>query len=102
VIDETQDAAGPVVLVLNAGSDAGFRIARDLLQGGHRVAISSRRTTDLARIVHGYPSSQVLAVAADPDDPTQMSRLLARVRCFAKTSSVPTGRTPSHLQPSST
>jgi hypothetical protein len=35
---ERANSAGDVVLVLNAGSDAGFQIARDLLDSGCRVA----------------------------------------------------------------
>lgn len=32
--------------------------------------------------MHGHPSNRVLAVAADPSDPGQLSRLLARVRDY--------------------
>ncbi|HTI74164.1 MAG TPA: hypothetical protein VL634_04155 [Mycobacterium sp.] len=70
------------VLVLNAGTEAGQQLARKLLRDGHRVAISSRHATDLVPIMHGYPSSRVLAVAADPDDPAQLARLQARVRDY--------------------
>jgi NAD(P)-dependent dehydrogenase (short-subunit alcohol dehydrogenase family) len=79
---ETSHVASKVVLILDAGTDAGCRIARDLLRDGHRVAISGRHPAELARIMHGYPSSRVLAIAADTEDPTQLRRLLARVRDY--------------------
>ena len=75
----TSDVANTVVLVLDAGTDAGCRIARKLLTDGHRVAISDRHPAELTRIMHGYPSSRVLAIAADTEDPAQLGRLLARV-----------------------
>jgi NAD(P)-dependent dehydrogenase (short-subunit alcohol dehydrogenase family) len=71
-----------IVLVLDAGTEAGSRLARKLLRDGHRVAISSRLATDLVPIMHGHPASRVLAVAADPDDPAQLTRLHARVRDY--------------------
>ena len=71
-----------IVLVLEAGSEAGARLARKLLRDGHRVAVTSRHASDLVGIMHGYPSDRVLAVAADPDDPAQRARLLARVRDY--------------------
>src|ERR1700759_742168 len=70
------------VLALNAGSPAGQRLARKLLRDGHRVAITSRHATDLIPLMHGQPSSRVLAIAADMDDPAQRDRLLARVRDY--------------------
>ena len=82
MIHETSSTAGEVVVVLYAGSEAGARLARKLLCDGYRIAIISRHATDLARMMHGYPASRVLAVAADPDDPIQLSRLLARVRDY--------------------
>jgi NAD(P)-dependent dehydrogenase (short-subunit alcohol dehydrogenase family) len=72
-------ADSDVVLVLNAGSDAGYRTARDLLAGGRRVAVVSRYPTDLARILHGYDSSRVLALAADTDVREQWDRVASRV-----------------------
>ena len=82
MIHETSSTSGKVALILNAGTDAGSQLARNLLRDGYRVAISSRHATDLARIMHGYPCTRVLAVAADPDDPAQPGRLLARVRDY--------------------
>jgi|SRR5690349_752162 len=70
------------VLVLNAGTPAGQRLARKLLRDGHRVAITSRHASDLIPLMHGQPSSRVLAIAADIDDPAQRTRLLARARDY--------------------
>jgi NADP-dependent 3-hydroxy acid dehydrogenase YdfG len=77
---ERANSAGDVVLVLNAGSDAGFQIARDLLDSGCRVAVTGRQATALTRIVHGYGWGRVLAVAADTSDPVQVQRLMNRVQ----------------------
>ena len=82
MIHEASSATGEVVLVLDAGTEAGTRLARKLLRDGYRVSISSRHATDLAPIMHGYSSSRLLAVAADPNDPVQRSRLVARVRDY--------------------
>ena len=82
MVHEIPSTAKKVVVVLNAGTEDGGRLARELLRDGYRVAISSRHATDLARIMHGYPASRVLAVAADSDDPAQLTRLLARVRHY--------------------
>ena len=79
---ETLETAGKVVVVLEAGTESGGRLARKLLRAGHRVAVSSRYAADVVRIVHGYPSSRVLAVAADVADPIQLARLLVRVRDY--------------------
>lgn len=79
---EASFTAGKVVLVLNAGTEAGTRLARNLLRDGYRVAISSRHAAELPRIMHGHPSSRVLAVAADTEDPAQLRRLTARVRDY--------------------
>ena len=69
-----------VVLVLDAGTDEGYRRARTLLQSGHRVAVTARQVTQLTRIIHGFPSSQVFAIAAETSDPAQLDRVIARVR----------------------
>lgn len=69
-----------VVLVLDAGTDEGHRRARTLLQTGHRVAVTARQVTQLTRIIHGFSSSQVFAIAADTSDPAQLDRVIARVR----------------------
>jgi NAD(P)-dependent dehydrogenase (short-subunit alcohol dehydrogenase family) len=69
-----------VVLITHAGSDVGYRLARELLRSGCRVAVTSRHTTDLTRILHGYNGNQVFAVAAITDDQRQYEQLLRRVR----------------------
>jgi NAD(P)-dependent dehydrogenase (short-subunit alcohol dehydrogenase family) len=68
-----------VALVLNAGTDAGFRTARELLRAGCRVAVTGRNVTHLTRIIHGHSATRVLAIAADPTDRTQVSKLVKRV-----------------------
>jgi NAD(P)-dependent dehydrogenase (short-subunit alcohol dehydrogenase family) len=60
-------------LVLHAGSDRGYRLARDLLRAGCRVAVTSRYATDIARILHGYPAEQVLAIAAEESQLNQVT-----------------------------
>jgi len=71
-----------IVLVLDAGTEEGARLARKLLRDGHQVAISSRFASDLVPLMHGNSSNRVLAVAADPADQAQMARLQARVRDY--------------------
>jgi hypothetical protein len=73
-------AQGDVVLVVNAGTDAGYQIARDLLRAGYRVAATSRHAAELTRIMHGYSPSRVLTIAADTGDPTQVRLLINRIR----------------------
>jgi len=68
-----------VALVMNAGTDAGFRIARSLLQAGYRVAVTGRHVTHLTRIIQGHSPARVLAIAADPTDWTQVTKLIDRV-----------------------
>jgi NAD(P)-dependent dehydrogenase (short-subunit alcohol dehydrogenase family) len=67
---------GATFLVLHAGTDRGCRIARDLLRAGCRVAVTSRRPVDLARILHGYPAERVLAIAAEE---SQLCQVISRV-----------------------
>lgn len=68
-----------VALVMNAGTDAGFRITRRLLQAGYRVAVTGRHVTQLTRIIQGHSPTRVLAIAADPTDRTQVAKLVNRV-----------------------
>ncbi len=67
---------GATFLVVHAGTDTGCRIARDLLGAGCRVAVTGRCATDLARILHGFPSERVLAIAAEE---SQLNRVISRV-----------------------
>jgi NAD(P)-dependent dehydrogenase (short-subunit alcohol dehydrogenase family) len=86
-----------IVLVLDAGTETGTRLARKLLRDGHRVAVSGRHATDLVPIMHGYPAGRVLAVAADADDPAQLTRLLARVRDYFGTDRLYTVASPTFV-----
>lgn len=67
----------PFVLVSDAGSDRGYRLARSLLAAGNRVVATDRNPTSLVRIGHGYSSDQLLLVAADA---TQADQVIARAR----------------------
>lgn len=71
-----QDA---VVLVVDADTDDGYRIARELLCAGCRVTATAHCPADLVRIMHGYGADRVLAVAADMHDDKQRQRVIARV-----------------------
>jgi NADP-dependent 3-hydroxy acid dehydrogenase YdfG len=77
--DHGSNSEADVVLVLNAGTDTGSTIARELLNAGFRVAVTGRQASALTRILPGYSSDQVLAIAADTDDRSQLSRLISRV-----------------------
>jgi NAD(P)-dependent dehydrogenase (short-subunit alcohol dehydrogenase family) len=67
---------GATFLVVHACTDRGYRIARDLLRAGCRVAVTGRCATDLARVLHGYRAQQVLAIAAAE---SQLNRVISRV-----------------------
>jgi NADP-dependent 3-hydroxy acid dehydrogenase YdfG len=71
-----QDA---VVLVVDADTDDGYRLAREFLCVGCRVAATALCAADLVRILHGYGAEKVLAVAADMHDDKQRQRVIARV-----------------------
>ncbi len=68
----------PVVLITHADSDTGYRCARKLLAGGHRVAITAEHASRLTRILLGQPADQVFAIAADLSDPQQYARVIQR------------------------
>ncbi|OBC09306.1 hypothetical protein A5784_00900 [Mycobacterium sp. 852013-50091_SCH5140682] len=68
-----------VVLVLDADTERGRSTAHQLLQAGCRVAVSARHAAPLARIMHGYSASQIIAIAADPSDAAALDHLIARV-----------------------
>lgn len=78
VLQHPPDGSGDVVLIRHAGTDTGYRLAREFLQSGRRVVVTSRYTTDLTRILHGYGADQVLALAADLDEARQREEVLAR------------------------
>lgn len=65
------------VLVLDAGCDAGRRIARAFLTDGFRVVVSGCRAEDLVGILHGH-GNRALAIAADIHDVEQARRLVDR------------------------
>ncbi|MUM17553.1 SDR family NAD(P)-dependent oxidoreductase [Mycobacterium sp. CBMA271] len=67
-----------VVVVLNADDPNGRQIVQILVRNGHRVAISGRYATDLTRMLHGYNTDQVMAIAADVTDPHQLRELCRR------------------------
>ncbi|TVX95708.1 hypothetical protein FPV58_26875 [Mycolicibacterium porcinum] len=69
-----------VILVLDAGTDEGYVQAHVLLQAGHRVGVTARHVTQLTRIIHGFSSSQVFAIAADTSDPSQLDRVIDRAQ----------------------
>lgn len=69
-----------VVLVTYADCEAGYRRARELLTTGCRVVVTARQVTALTRILLGQRCSQVMAVAADIEDPAQRAQLAQRVQ----------------------
>jgi NAD(P)-dependent dehydrogenase (short-subunit alcohol dehydrogenase family) len=75
----SRPAYNDVVLITHADLDAGYRLARELLRSGYRVAVTSPHTTDLTRILHGYSGNQVFAIAAMTDDQRQYAQVLRRV-----------------------
>lgn len=71
-------AGDDVVLIIHADCDAGYELARELLASGRRAVVTARHATSLTRVLLGTSASQVLAIAADVDDPTQRARLMQR------------------------
>jgi NAD(P)-dependent dehydrogenase (short-subunit alcohol dehydrogenase family) len=68
-----------VALVMNGGSDAGPRRVRALLRAGYRVAVTGPYVTHLTRAIQGQSATRVLAIAADPADQSQVTKLVNRV-----------------------
>jgi NADP-dependent 3-hydroxy acid dehydrogenase YdfG len=68
-----------VVLVVDADTDGGYRLAREFLCAGCRVTATARCAADLVRIMHGFGAERVLALAADMHDSHQRRRVIARV-----------------------
>ena len=68
ISDTPSDA---VVLLTNAGCDAGCRRARELLSRGHRVVVTARHTSRLTRILLNQNPNQVWAIAADLSESTK-------------------------------
>jgi NAD(P)-dependent dehydrogenase (short-subunit alcohol dehydrogenase family) len=74
------DHVSTVVLVLDGDTDAGYRLARNLLDLGRRVAVVARHAGDAVRIMHGHSADRVMVIAADTTDERQWSRVTERVR----------------------
>lgn len=66
-------------LVMDAGTDAGYFAARALLAAGYSVAVCGRHVSQLSRVVHGYSSERVFAVAADSTDQSQVMKMIGSV-----------------------
>lgn len=77
---ETTDTTTTVVLVLDGDTDAGYRMARKLLDDGCRVAVIGRHPDRVVRVMHGYSADRVLAIAADTTDQRQWNRVTEVVR----------------------
>jgi NAD(P)-dependent dehydrogenase (short-subunit alcohol dehydrogenase family) len=77
---ETADTTSTVVLVLGGDTDAGYRIAHELLADGCRVAVTGRHPDGVVRVMHGYSAERVLAIAADTTDRCQWNRVTQLVR----------------------
>jgi hypothetical protein len=71
-------AGDEAVLIIHADCDTGYVLARDLLASGRRAVVTARHVTALTRILLGRSASEVMAIAADVDDPAQRARLIQR------------------------
>lgn len=90
----SSDGSAGVVMISYTETDTGYRLAREFLQSGRRVVVTSRYTTALTRILHGCDADQVLALAADLSDPKQFDEVLARAEIrFGRVALVIDGRT---------
>jgi NADP-dependent 3-hydroxy acid dehydrogenase YdfG len=76
---ETADTTATVVLVLDGDTDAGYRMAREMLAEGCRVAVTGRHLDGVVRVMHGYSAERVLAIAADMTDLRQRNRVTQMV-----------------------
>lgn len=68
----------PVMVVLDADTDAGMATAHQLLADDRRVVVAGLDVHNLIRISRGFSSDQVYALVADIHDPDQVSRVLSR------------------------
>jgi hypothetical protein len=94
LLQQSSDDAVGVVLISDAGTDIGYRLAREFLLSGRRVVVTGRYTSMLIRILHGCKADQVLALAADISDPDQFRAVLARTEVrLGKVALVIDGRT---------
>lgn len=60
-----------VTLVLHAGTDAGFAIARELLGAGRRIVVTSRHAAELTRILTA--AAPIRCWPSQPTPPTMCS-----------------------------
>jgi NADP-dependent 3-hydroxy acid dehydrogenase YdfG len=67
-----------VVLITDADSDVGYRRAREFVDDGYRVVVTAVHVARLTRILLGQNADQVMAIAADLNDPIQRSDVLKR------------------------
>lgn len=83
---ETRYSSGRVVVVLDAGTAAGYRAARALLADGCRVVATDKQAAALVRILHGQHAEHLLLLAADD---SQLDQVLARAKArFGRVDSV--------------
>lgn len=77
---------GRVVVVLDAGTAAGYRAARTLLADGCRVVATDRQAAALVRILHGQHAERLLLLAAAD---CQLDLVLAKAKArFGRVDSV--------------
>lgn len=67
-----------VVLITHADTDRGYRLACRLLARGVRVVAVARHASSLTRIMHGHSTYDVMTIAADVEDESQLTAVLAR------------------------
>lgn len=79
VTEQSAGSDGAVVLIMNADTESGYQLARALLRSGCRVAVTGRYVAGLAKIMHGYNSSRIIAIAAEVADPSQLHQLVDKV-----------------------
>lgn len=78
-------SSGRVVVVLDAGTAAGYRAARTLLADSCRVVATDRQAAALVRILHGQHAERLLLAAAD----RQLDLVLAKAKArFGRVDSV--------------
>lgn len=76
---ETAVTAGTFAVVLDGDTDAGCRLARQLIADGRRVAVVARHAHSAVRVLHGQSSDRVFVIACDVADKAQWSRMTQRV-----------------------
>jgi NAD(P)-dependent dehydrogenase (short-subunit alcohol dehydrogenase family) len=76
---QNASATTTVVIVLDGDTDAGHRLARDLLAQGRCVAVVARHPGAAVGVMHGHPADRVMAIGGDVADPRQWRQLTKRV-----------------------